>query len=81
MFKQEIVNLGKQMHTAFIGGVVLIVAGDAMVLVGINHQVELLAVGDQGLDELHGILVVDIVVTAAMAEQIITLNEFRVVYG
>ena len=78
MLKQEIINLVKQVHAA-LTGTVFVAAVDAVVLVGINHQVKLLAVGNHCLDELHGVLVVDVVVAAAMAEQIVTLDELGVV--
>ena len=73
MFKQEIVNLGEQVHPA-LAAAVFIAAVDAVVLVGINHQVELFAVGNQCLDEFHRILVVDVVVAATVAEQVVAFN-------
>ena len=79
MLKQEIINLGEQVHPA-LAEAVFVAAVDAVVLVGINHQVELLAVGNHRLNELHGILVVDVIIAAAMAEQVIALDEFGVVY-
>ena len=72
MFKQEVVNLGKQMHPA-LAVAIFIATVDTVVLVGIDHQVELLAVADHSFDELHGVLVVDVVVAAAVAEQVIAL--------
>ena len=77
VFKQEIVNLVEEMHPA-LATAVFIAAVDAMVLVGIDHQVELLAVGNHGLDEFHRVLVVDIVVAAAVAKQIITFDHCRI---
>ena len=41
MLKQEIVNLVEEVHTAF-ATTIFVAAVDAVVLVGINHQVELL---------------------------------------
>ena len=72
MFKQEIVNLVEEMHTA-LAAAIFVAAVDAVVLVGIYHQVKLLSVRNHGLDELHGVLVVDIVVTTAVAEQVVAL--------
>lgn len=80
MFKQEVVNLVEEVHATF-AGAVFIATIDTVVLVGINHQVKLLAVGNHGLDEFHGVLVVDIVVAAAMAEQVVALDHRRVVDG
>ena len=80
MLKQEVVNLVEQVHPA-LATTVFIAAVDAVVLVGIDHQVELLAVRNHGLDKFHGVLVVDIVVAAAVAKQVVTLDEFRVVDG
>ena len=80
MFEQEIVNLVEQVHPA-LAVAVFVAAIDAVVLVGINHQVELLAVRNHGLDEFHGVLVVDIVVAATMAEQVVALDHCRVVDG
>ena len=68
MLKQEVVNLVEEMHAA-LAAAIFVATVDAVVLVGIDHQVKLLAVRNQGLDELHGVLVVDIVVTTTVAEQ------------
>ena len=79
MLKQEVVNLVKQVHPA-LAVAVFVAALDSVVLVGINHQVELLAVRNHGLDKFHGVLVVDIIVAAAVTEQVVALNQSRVVY-
>ncbi len=79
MFKQEVVNLVEEVHAALTVAI-FVAAVDAVVLVGINHQVELLVVGNHGLDEFHGILIVDVVVAAAVAEQVVALNELRVMH-
>ena len=79
MLKQEIINLVEEVHSA-LAVAVFVAAVDAVVLVGINHQVELLVVGNHGLDEFHSVLVMDIVVAAAVAEQVVALDELRVVY-
>ena len=42
MLKQKVINLVEQVHTAF-AATVLVAAINAVVLVGINHQVELLS--------------------------------------
>ncbi len=80
MLEQEAIDLGEEVHAA-LAVAVFVVAVDAVVLVGIDHQVELLAVRDHGLDEFHGVLVVDVVVAAAVAEQVVALDELRVVDG
>ena len=43
MFEKETINLGEQVHTAF-AVAIFVAAIDAVVLVWINHQVELLAI-------------------------------------
>ena len=43
MFEKETINLGEQVHTAF-AVAIFVAAVDAVVLVWINHQVELLAI-------------------------------------
>ncbi len=80
MFEQEIVNLVEQVHPA-LAVAVFIAAVDTVVLVGINHQVELFPVGNHGFDEFHCILVVDVVVAATVTEQVVALNHRRVVDG
>ena len=81
MSEQEIVNLCEQVHSALSVAIFLVAAVDAVVFVGIDHQVKLLAVRDHGLDELHGVLVVDVVVAAAMAKQVVALDQSGVVNG
>ena len=73
MFEQEIVNLVEQVHTAF-AIAVFIVAIDAVILVRVNHQVELFFVRNHGLDEFHGVLIMHVIVAAAVAKQVVTLN-------
>jgi len=73
MLKQEVVNLIEQMHPALTVAV-FVASVDAVVLIGIDHQVELLAVRNHGLDELHSVLVVDVVVAATVAEQVVAFN-------
>ena len=73
MLEQEVVDLGEQVHPALTVAV-FITAVDAVILVGVNHQVKLLAVADHGLDEFHGVLVVDVIVAATMAEQVILIR-------
>ena len=68
------------MHAA-LAAAIFVATVDAVVLVGINHQLELLAIRNHGLDKFHGVLVVDIVVAAAMAKQVVTLDHRRVVDG
>lgn len=80
MLEQEVVNLGEEMHPA-LAVAILVTAVDAVVLVGIDHQVELLAIADHGLDELHGVLVMDVVVAATMAEQVVALDHLGVMNG
>ena len=79
MLKQEIVNLVEKVHPT-LAVAVFVAAVNAVVLVGINHQVELLVVGNHGLDEFHSVLIVDVVVAAAVAEQLVALDELRVVH-
>ena len=79
MLKQEIINLVEKVHAA-LAVAVFVATVNAVVLVGINHQVELLVVGNHGLDEFHGILVVDIVVAAAMAKQVVAFDELGVMH-
>ena len=74
MSEQEIVNLCEQVHSAFTIAVFLVSAIDAVVLVRINHKVELYAVGNHRLDELHRILIVHVVVARAMAKQVVTFD-------
>ena len=73
MLKQEVVDLVEEMHPALTVAV-FVAAIDAVVLIGIDHQVELLAVRNHGLDELHRVLVVDVVVAATVAEQVVAFN-------
>ena len=80
MLKQEIVNLVEKVHPA-LAVAVFVAAVNAVVLVGINHQVELLTVRNHGLDELHSVLVVDVVIAAAVAKQVVTFNHRRIVDG
>ncbi len=80
VLKQEVVNFVEEVHAA-LAATIFVTTVDAVVLVGINHQVELLAIRNHGLDEFHGVLVVDIVVAAAMAEQVVALDHRRVVDG
>ena len=80
MLKQEVVNLVKEMHAA-LAGAIFIATVNAVVLVRIDHQIKLLAIRNHGLDEFHGVLVVNVVVAAAMAEQVVALDHRRVVDG
>ena len=75
MFEKEVVDLGEKMHPAFAVAILFVATVDAVVLVGIDHQVELLAIADHGLDEFHGILVVDIIVAATVTEQVVALDQ------
>lgn len=79
MLKQEVVNLVEEVHAA-LASTIFVATVDAVVLVGINHQVELLAIGNHSFYEFHGILIVDVIVAAAVAKQVVALDELRVVY-
>lgn len=68
MFEQEIADFSEQVHGAFTFAVFAVTAVNSMVLVWINHQIELHSVGYHRLDELHGVLVMDVVVTGAVAD-------------
>ena len=78
MFEKEAVNLGEQVHTAF-SVAIFVAAIDAVILVRVNHQVKLLAIRNHGLDEFHGILVMHIVISAAVAKEVVALNHGRIV--
>ena len=73
MLEQEVVDLVEQMHAA-LAATIFVATVNAVILVGINHQVELLAVGNHSLDEFHRVLIVDVVVAAAVAEQVVALD-------
>ena len=80
MLEQETVNLVEQVHTAF-AVAIFIIAIDAVILVRVNHQVELLFVRNHGLDEFHGVLIMHVIVAAAVAKQVVTLNHSSIVDG
>ena len=73
MLKQEVVNLVEEVHTA-LAAAIFVTTVDAVVLIGIDHQVKLFTIRNHGLDELHGVLVVDIVVTTTVAEQVVAFD-------
>lgn len=75
MSEQEIVDLREQVHPAFAVAELLVAAVNAVVLVGVNHQVELHVVGNHRLNQLHRVLVMYVVVAAAVAEQVVALDQ------
>ena len=79
MLEQEVVDLGEEMHAAF-AVAILVTTIDSVILVRIDHQVKLLAIADHGFDELHGVLVVNVVVAATVAKQVVAFDQLGVMH-